>query len=102
MKPVRFHPEAEAELIAAVAYYEEKRTGLGVDFRQEVEAAVGLICQNPLLFAPRAPDGLRKCPVRRFPYAVHYLDLDAEVWIAAVAHQKRKPRYWASRSPGDD
>ncbi len=99
MKPARFHPEAEAELIAAVAYYEGQRPGLGVDLRQEVEAAVATIRQNPQLFPERAADGLRKCPVRRFPYAVCYMELDAEIWIAAVAHRKRRPGYWAGRSP---
>lgn len=99
MKPVRFHPEAEAELLAAITYYEGQQAGLGVDLRQEVEAAVGLVRKNPQLFAARPADGLRKCPVRRFPYAVYYLDLDAEIWIAAVAHRKRKPGYWRERSP---
>lgn len=99
MKPVRFHPDAEAELIAAITYYEDQRAGLGVDLREKVEAAVGLIEKSPELFAARSSDGLRKCPVRRFPYVVYYLDLDAEIWIAAVAHQKRRPGYWAGRSP---
>ena len=99
MKPVRFHPEAEAELLAAVIYYEDQRPGLGVDLRQEVEAAVGLVQKSPQVFAARPADDLRKCPVRRFPYAVYYLDLDAEIWIAAVAHGKRRPGYWAGRSP---
>lgn len=99
MKPVQFHPEAEAELLAAVAYYEDQRPGLGVDLRQEVEAAVGLVRQDPQLFPARPTDGLRKCPVRRFPYAVYYLELDVEIWVAAVAHRKRRPGYWAGRSP---
>ncbi len=99
MKSVRFHPEAEAELIAAIEHYEEQRAGLGVDLRLKVEAAVGLIRQNPPLFPARGVEAYRKCPVRRFPYAVYYLDLDVEIWIAAVAHQSRKPGYWKSRSP---
>ncbi len=99
MKPVRFHPEAEAELTAAVAYYEGQRMRLGVDLRQEVEAAVGLIRQNPQLFPARGADALRKCPVRRFPYAVYYLELDAEIWIGAVAHRSRRPGYWVGRTP---
>lgn len=98
MKPVRFHPEADAELLAAIVYYEGQRPGLGVDLRLEVEAAVDLVRQNPQLFTVRPTDGLRKCPVRRFSYAVDYLELEAEIWIAAVAHQKRRPGYWARRS----
>jgi toxin ParE1/3/4 len=99
VNPVRFHPEAEAELIAAVAYYEGQRAGLGVALRQEVEAVVRLIQQNPQLFAAQGPVGLRKCPVRRFPYAIYYQELNAEIWIAAVAHRRQRPGYWAGRSP---
>ena len=40
MKPVEFHPEARAELEAAVDYYEQCAPGLGVDLRKEVEVAV--------------------------------------------------------------
>ena len=41
----------------------------------------------------------RKCSLKQFPYAVYYLELDHCVWIAAVAHQKRKPGYWSQRRP---
>jgi toxin ParE1/3/4 len=88
VKPARFHPEAEAELTAAIAYYEGQRAGLGASLLKAVEAAVLVIRQNPAMFPAKGPDGTRKCPVRRFPYAVHYLELDDEVWIAAVAHQE--------------
>lgn len=36
MKPVIFHADAEAELCAAVAYYEQQRPGLGLDLQSEV------------------------------------------------------------------
>lgn len=32
MKTVKFHPDAEAEMTAAAAYYEEKQRGLGDGF----------------------------------------------------------------------
>ena len=34
-----FHPEAGAEFEGAVAYYEERQHGLGLDLALEVEAA---------------------------------------------------------------
>jgi toxin ParE1/3/4 len=42
---------------------------------------------------------LRKSSVRRFPYVVFYLDLEEYIWIAAVAHQRRRPGYWVYRTP---
>ena len=99
MKPARFHPEAEAELIAAIAFYQGRRDGLGIDLQDEVERTVEQIRRNPEMFPERGAPSLRKCPIQRFPYNVFYLELDAEIWIAAVAHQSRKPGYWSGRSP---
>jgi hypothetical protein len=47
MKPVEFHPEAIAELEAAVEFYEKCVLGLGVDLRKDVEAAVQKIQEAP-------------------------------------------------------
>ena len=35
-----FHPEAEAEFISAINYYEERHVGLGYDFAREVYSAI--------------------------------------------------------------
>ncbi len=37
MKSVEFHPEAEAEFIAAARYYEDQTENLGLDFISAVE-----------------------------------------------------------------
>jgi hypothetical protein len=39
----------------------------------------------------------RKVRLRRFPYLIYYVELDDSLWIAAVAHQKRRPGYWSHR-----
>ena len=99
MKPVDFHPAAKAELDAAVAYYEGRRPGLGLDLRDEVAAAIGRVQANPHLFPAAAAGKARECPVRRFPYSIFYHESADRIWIAAVAHQKRKPGYWVRRAP---
>ena len=99
MKPVHFHREAEAELRAAIAYYDEQRQGLGAEFRDEVEQAVDQIARMPQAFSPYGHEGLRKYVIRRFPYAIFYLELDDTIWVAAVANQRRRPGYWAHRTP---
>jgi toxin ParE1/3/4 len=99
VKAVVFHPDAEAEFHAAVAWYEEQREGLGADLLAEVEKAIERIQENPHLF-PRQNDlGIRKCLVRRFPYTIFYLEIDEAIWVAAVAHQRRRPSYWVRRAP---
>jgi hypothetical protein len=37
---IHFHPEAEAEFIQAIDYYEDREAGLGHDFAVEVYAAI--------------------------------------------------------------
>jgi hypothetical protein len=35
------------------------------------------------------------------PVTVFFLELDEAIWIAAIAHDKRKPDYWVLREPQD-
>ena len=98
MISVVFHPAALEELEHAADYYEREREGLGRRFRLDFEASLERIVQNPLLFAEELGD-FRACMLKRFPYTIFYIVLDSELWIAAVAHQSRKPGYWARRRP---
>ncbi len=99
MKPIVFHPDAEAELDGAVAYYEGQREGIGLDFQAEAEHAIDMIQRNPL-WCPRYKEtNYRKCVLRKFPYTIFYMERDDSVWIAAVTHQKRRPDYWEKRTP---
>jgi hypothetical protein len=92
------HPAAEMELEKATAHYEAQREGLGLEFRLEFEAAVARLQENPLQFANNFKQ-MRICPLKRFAYSIHFADLEDRIWIAAVAHQHRRPRYWAKRKP---
>jgi L-amino acid N-acyltransferase YncA len=100
-------PEAEVELWEAVAYYEQKAPGLGLDFEFEVEQSVQAICDAPERWRLR-DDGTRRCLTHRFPYLVVYTYQRNHVWILAFAHCKRRPGYWSHRTrraehqPGDD
>lgn len=99
MKPLRIHAQAEAEIREAAAYYEGQRAGLGREFRTDLEQALFQIRRDPLISAPIDEQGTRKHRLRRFPYTVYHVDLEDTIWIAAVAHQKRRPGYWSGRAP---
>lgn len=99
MKPVIFHTGAETDLHAAAAYYDRERQGLGRELNQEVEAAIQRIRISPQMFPIHDEFGTRKCLVRRFPYTIFFVELEDSIWIAAVAHQKRRPGYWSGRRP---
>jgi hypothetical protein len=47
VKPAEFHPEAEAELVEAVAFYDAEGVSLGTEFATAVEVAVDFVRGNP-------------------------------------------------------
>jgi hypothetical protein len=91
-----FHPEARAEYLASIAYYDHENIGLGAEFAQEVEDAIELILSFPSAW-PTLGGDVRRCMLGRFPYGLIYSTLDDYVLIIAVAHAKRAPGFWQSR-----
>ena len=92
------HPEAEQELIdGAQRYKRQVNARLGAAFVAEYERVVAQLLRYPHFGSIwRGP--LRHYPLRRFPYTViHHVSGDA-MRILAVAHQSRKPGYWAGRT----
>lgn len=96
MRTFDFHPEAEAELSAAVDYYESCQEGLGLDFAIEVHAAVKRIVEHPKAW-PILDEPIRRCLTNRFPYGVLYLEDEDRILILAVMHLHRNPDYWKDR-----
>lgn len=97
MKPVVFHEEAVAEMDEAMDYYEIRREGLGLDFLAEVRKSTALIEEFPRIGAQYKSTHFRHYVLRRFPFVIFYTELSDAIWIVAVAHGKRKPRYWRNR-----
>ena len=64
-----FHPEAERELYQAIAYFEERRSGLGLEFAEEVYAAIFRAIQFPNAWI-RMSASTRRSFVNRFPYGL--------------------------------
>ena len=94
----RFHPEARAELNAAVYWYEEQQPGLGSELAEEVFAAIDRIRAFPGSGVPLST-GTRRALARRFPYGIIYHSDDQGIFILAVTHLARKPGYWRGRNP---
>jgi len=96
MTGAAFDPDARAEFLAAVEYYEECQAGLGRCFRETVEAEVDAIAAMPFRFRMlHAP--FRRCLVPKFPYAIVFSIEPKFILIIALAHAKRKPGYWYDR-----
>lgn len=97
MKPVVMHALAERELREAYRFYDEAREGLGESFLADFRRTVARIEGFPAAPAPVDDQATRKVRLRRFPYTIYYVELPKTIWIVAVAHQKRRPRYWSQR-----
>ncbi|MFC1707118.1 type II toxin-antitoxin system RelE/ParE family toxin [Planctomycetota bacterium] len=98
--PVRLSEEAEADLRAAMEWYDERQPGLGERFLDAVKAALQMVAANPAIGS--RPPGVedrdaKRVLVRRFPYAVVYYLTDQEIRVVAVAHGRRRPGYWRGR-----
>jgi toxin ParE1/3/4 len=96
LKPVLFHPAAEAEFDHSIGFYEERQIGLGLDLEREVLHAISRIHDSPTRW-PKYKYQTRKFVLRRFPFNIFYLDLADYIWVVAVAHCSRKPDYWTER-----
>jgi plasmid stabilization system protein ParE len=92
-----FHPEAEAELLAAARYYEDQAENLGLDFLAAVEATCERVLQFPELGSPFGAR-VRRVLVPRFPYGVVYRFEGTRLRVVAVANLYRRPGYWRVRT----
>jgi len=91
-----FHEDAETELDNAVGYYEECQEGLGLEFAQEVYAAIVRVVQFPEAWSPMSKN-TRRCLVNRFPFGVIYRVKSSYIEVVAIADLRRRPGYWRDR-----
>jgi len=93
---VEFTSEARDDLFEAADYYEDRETGLGARFRNEIHQVLQTVRSAPFLWRERA-GGYRRvnCPV--FPFYVAYLIRGNCVVVVAVAHGSRRPGFWHDR-----
>lgn len=96
MTPVRYHQAAEDELLAEIDYLERRAPGLGQRLYSEVRRAENQIASLPRS-APEVALGIRKHPLRKFPFSILYSMEEDGLLILAIAHHRRRPRYWLGR-----
>jgi plasmid stabilization system protein ParE len=94
---IRFTPEADTELAEAREWYAHQREDLDLEFMQSIDDALSRIVANPHQY-PNVYGSLRRCVVRRFPFAIFYEVASDEVKVIAVFHSRRDPERWKSRA----
>ncbi len=98
MIPIRFHPEAEAEMMSAAKYYETQQKDLGKRFLASVQDALNRIQVNPVLYQ-EIETGVRRCLTMTFPFGVVFRIMPNQYVIIAMMHLHREPGYWKNRVP---
>lgn len=97
MADVHFHPEAQAEYQAALAWYQSRSPRAAARFEVEFERVLEAVLASPGMFAAY-DDEHRFAMLRRFPYSIVYQVQPDGVHVAAVAHSSRSPGYWLGRA----
>lgn len=93
----QFHPDAFDEHYDSVAFYQSRLSGLGADYVAEFEAIMVHICRTPNFYPTIAAPDIHKAGLKRFPFHIIYRTDPAQIFVLAVAHQRRRPAYWAGR-----
>jgi toxin ParE1/3/4 len=97
----RIHDEALDEVEGTIDWYEEQRAALGLEFFAELRNTLATLREHPAVSTPdrsSLPDApIRRRRLHRFPYAVVFVETDAEYVVVAVMHLRRKPGYWLAR-----
>ncbi|MHB8905568.1 MAG: type II toxin-antitoxin system RelE/ParE family toxin [Melioribacteraceae bacterium] len=96
MIQIDFHKLAEKELLYARDYYDELVFGLVKKFIVEIEYVLKRIRSNPLEF-PVYFNKFRMALLRKFPFSIIFRNDHGRIYILAIVHQKRKPKYYVNR-----
>ncbi|MBI5637326.1 MAG: type II toxin-antitoxin system RelE/ParE family toxin [Nitrospinae bacterium] len=90
---VRFLKPAQFEVDDAVAWYASQSAGLDTQFLDDLDKVIRRAVAFPFSCV-EIEEGLRRCLFSRFPYGIIYgMDSDT-IFVVAVAHLHREPRYW--------
>jgi toxin ParE1/3/4 len=87
---------AQREFDEAAVWYDKQRHGLGIEFRDAVDAALAKAAEFPDRF-PKMLEDIRCVHVAKYPYRIFYLSNETFITILAIFHVRRDPAIWQSR-----
>jgi plasmid stabilization system protein ParE len=94
---VVFIEEASREYSDASIYYETQQPGLGERFEEEIDWAIRWLVEHPNTL-PLRRGVYRRLNLHVFPYYIPFVVRGSVLWVIAVAHQRRRPEYWITRT----
>ena len=84
---------AEQEISDITSWYEERLTGLGKRFLENIDSTLKSILENPLVYH-KVYKNYRRALLGKFPYGVYYFIEENNIFVFAVYHEKRDPDFW--------
>jgi len=94
---VSFNPEALAEAEEATHWYRDNGgSSPSRAFAQELRRVVSLAAEQPGV-GSLGLHGTVRLYLKRFPYTLVFRVQGESVRVIAIAHQSRRPGYWAGR-----
>jgi toxin ParE1/3/4 len=98
MLKYNLHPEAVADIDSSIDYYDEERTGLGMEFYGEFQRTLGFLRRFPYAGIIHLND-IRRFSLDRFHHHIFYQYAADEIFVLAVIHHSRHQDSWKGRNP---
>ncbi len=95
---VDFLASAEAELVEAIAWYNDQSEGLGFEFAAEALRTIERIVRYRQAWGTLSKR-TRRCRTNRFPYGIIYQTREDRILIVSIMHMKREPNSWRNYLP---
>ena len=91
---ISLHPAADKDLTEAYKWYEEKQTGLGEKFIEQVTHKTESIRLNPEAFSSKGKIPFREALVSKFPFIIVYKinHEQKQIFISSIHHVKKHPK----------
>jgi toxin ParE1/3/4 len=93
--------ETKIEINEHIAWYRDRDPDAAERLSAKFEQAVVEIARKPLQYSlmemRRNPGNVRRVLLKGFPIYIPYQICDDAVYVVAVAHASRRPRYWRGR-----
>ena len=90
---------AEADVLQAALWYEQRSPGLGTEFLRAIDVTLAEIARMPERY-PRVHAEVCRALLRRFPYSVYFVASSDLISVIACMHANRDPRRWEERVGG--
>lgn len=94
MKPLFVEARAGQDIEKITEYYEECRSGLGIEFQFALKRAFLVVRRFPDAFGWDMLTRCRTYKIKKFPHIIYYRHETDGIYVMAVVHEKRRPGFW--------